>query len=80
MSILTPAKQLKKQTSKEDQLKLINDLILKANSEGKTSIRTYGIDGVFGSSELYNGKTPFVNDILKELQEWRMSALAAKRT
>lgn len=70
MSILTPAKQLKKpkkHPSKEDQLKFINNLILKANLEGKTSIRTYGIDGVFGSSELYNGNTPFVDDILKEL-------------
>lgn len=65
---LTLAKDLKPVQRHEDVLDYLDSLIVAANKDGKKSIRTYGPDGVFGSSEAYNGDTPFVKEVLESLR------------
>ena len=42
--------------------------IAKAAKAGQNSLRTYGLDGCFGNSELYNGNTPLVDKAIKALK------------
>lgn len=48
--------------------------IEKAAKAGQNSLRTYGLDGCFGVSDLYNGNTPLVDKAIKALKTYGYDA------
>lgn len=68
MENLVKASELKKQVDMKEIAQHLNSIILAANEMGKKSVKTYGLNGEFGSGDLYNGNTPFVNEVIAALR------------
>lgn len=68
MENLIKASELKKVPDIKELTDHLNAIIKIASECGKKSTRTYGLHGEFGSGDLYNGNTPFVDKVINALK------------
>lgn len=68
MENLIKASELKKKSNMQDIVDHLNAIITLANESGKKSTRTYGLQGEFGESSLYNGYSPLVKEVIAALE------------
>ena len=68
MQNLIKNSELKKQPNIQEITEHLNKIITGAHEAGKKSVRTYGVNGEFGSGDLYNGNTPLVDIVIEALR------------